>query len=47
MSFRRWRFAPLDKTAAAELAEQCELDGFLALLLSARGIHDPEEAFAL
>lgn len=47
MSFRRWRFAPLDKTAAAELAELCELDGFLALLLSARGIHDPEEAFAL
>ncbi len=47
MSFRRWRFAPLDKTAAAALAETCELDGFLALLLSARGIHDPEEAFAL
>lgn len=47
MSFRRWCFAPLDKGAAAELASECELDGFLALLLSARGITDPEEAMQL
>lgn len=47
MSFRRWTFAPLDKNAAAQLASACEIDGFLALLLSARGIHDPEEALAL
>ncbi len=47
MSFRRWRFAPMDKTAAAQLAEECDVDGFLALLLSARGIHDPQEACAL
>ncbi len=47
MSFRRWCFAPLNKAAAAELASECELDGFLALLLSARGITDPEQALSL
>lgn len=47
MSFRRWTFAPLDKQAAAELAGACEIDGFLALLLNARGITDAEEAAAL
>ncbi len=44
MSFRRWTFAPLDKEAAAQLASECEIDGFLALLLAARGVTDPEEA---
>ncbi len=47
MSFRRWCFAPLDRTAAAELASTCDLDGFLALLLSARGITDPADAMQL
>jgi len=47
VSFRRWTFAPLDKQAAAELASAVEIDGFLALLLSARGITAPEEAQAL
>ena len=47
MSFRRWTFAALDKTAAAQVASACEIDGFLALLLSARGCNDPEEAIAL
>lgn len=47
MSFRRWTFAPLDKAAAAQVASACEIDGFLALLLSARGCNDPEEALAL
>ncbi|MBQ3093918.1 MAG: single-stranded-DNA-specific exonuclease RecJ [Clostridia bacterium] len=47
MSFRRWTFAPLDKSAAAQVASACEIDGFLALLLSARGCNDPEEAAAL
>lgn len=47
MSFRRWTFAELDKAVAAELASECEIDGFLALLLSARGISDVESARAL
>ena len=47
MSFRRWSFAPLDKQAAAELAQACEIDSFAALLLAARGITDPEAAAAL
>ncbi|MBR5134976.1 MAG: single-stranded-DNA-specific exonuclease RecJ, partial [Clostridia bacterium] len=47
MSFRRWTFAPIDKEAAATLASECDIDAFLALLLTARGITDPEEAAAL
>lgn len=47
MSFRRWTFAPLDKAAAANLASACDIDCFLALLLSARGINDPAEAASL
>ncbi len=47
MSFRRWTFAPLDKAIAAELAQECEIDSFAALLLAARGITDPEQAQAL
>lgn len=46
MSFKRWTFASIDKEAAARLAESCEIDGFLALLLSARGITEPEQAEA-
>ena len=47
MSFRRWTFAPLDKAIAAELAQECGIDSFAALLLAARGIADPEQANAL
>ncbi len=47
MSFRRWTFAPLDKSAAAQIASACEIDSFAALLLAARGITDPDEAAAL
>ncbi len=47
MSFRRWTFAPLDKTIAAELTQECGIDSFAALLLAARGIADPEQANAL
>lgn len=41
---RRWVFAPLDKTAAAALAEESGLSPFLSLLLAARGITTAEEA---
>lgn len=47
MSFRRWSFAPLDKDAAAQLMAACEIEPFLALLLAARGVTDPQEALAL
>ncbi len=47
MSFRRWTFAPLDKTVAADLAASCEIDSFVALLLAARGMDDPEAARSL
>ena len=41
---KRWVFAPLDKTAAAELAEESKIPSFLALLLAARGITTADEA---
>ena len=43
-SGKRWTFAPLDKGAAAALAEESGLPPFLALLLSARGITTAEDA---
>ncbi|MBQ9414812.1 MAG: single-stranded-DNA-specific exonuclease RecJ, partial [Clostridia bacterium] len=47
MSFKKWTFAPVDKSAAADLMSACEIDGFLAALLHARGVTTPEEANAL
>ena len=44
MGFKRWVRAPLDKEAAAALAEACGLHPFLALMLSIRGIEDPDAA---
>lgn len=44
MSFKRWVMAPLDKDGAAQLAEECGLHPFLALMLSIRGVSDPAEA---
>lgn len=42
MSVKRWVLPELDKEAAAALAEQCNLPPFLAILLTARGLTDPE-----
>lgn len=47
MSFKRWTFAELDREAAVELAADPSIDAFLALLLTARGVTDPDEAAAL
>ncbi len=47
MSFRRWTFAELDREAAAQLTQDPSIDAFLALLLTARGVTDPETATAL
>ena len=46
MSFKHWMVPPLDKEEAATLAEECGLHPFLALMLTIRGIHTPEEAGA-
>ncbi len=43
MRRRLWKIAPCDKDLAAQLAENCELDPFLALLLTSRGITDEIE----
>ncbi len=42
MGMKEWVLPPLDKDAAAELAEQCNIHPFLAVLLLTRGITDPE-----
>ena len=44
MSIKRWVIPSLDKEAAAQLAEDCEINPFLALLLVTRGITDAESA---
>ena len=46
MSAKRWSLPTLDKETAAQLAEDCEINPFLALLLVTRGITNPEEAAA-
>ncbi len=46
MAIRRWILPKLDTDAAALLAEACEINPFLAILLTTRGITDPEEAYA-
>ena len=44
MSVKRWVLPELDKEGAAQLAEDCGLHPFLALMLTLRGISTPEEA---
>lgn len=46
MSRKQWCLSACDKDAAAQLAENGELDPFLALLLTARGITDAMDAAA-
>lgn len=45
MQIRRWNEAKPDTTLAAELAEACEIHPFLALMLTAQGLHTPEQIF--
>lgn len=49
MAFKRWVMAPLNKEGAAQLAEECGLHPFLALLLTLRGVEtmDDAESFLL
>lgn len=46
MAIRKWILPKLDTDVAAALAEACEINPFLAILLTTRGITDPEEAYA-
>ena len=44
MSIKRWVVPDVDKQAAAQLAEDCEIHPFLALMLVARGVTDADSA---
>ncbi len=46
MAIREWVVPALDTDAAALLAEECELNPFLALLLTTRGVKTPDEAMS-
>lgn len=46
MAIRKWIVPALDTNAAALLAEECEINPFLALLLTTRDVKTPEEATA-
>lgn len=41
MALKKWKILEGDKSLAAELAEECDIDSFLALLLVKRGITEP------
>ena len=45
MSRKLWKLAQSDKEAAATLAESCEIDPFLSLLLYSRGFSDDEQIY--
>jgi hypothetical protein len=40
---KRWQIAPCDKNLARELAQECEIDALVALILVSRGVSDPFE----
>lgn len=42
MSMKRWEFTQLNKEKAAQLAEECSIDPFLAVLLTERGLETKE-----
>ncbi|MBQ9964493.1 MAG: single-stranded-DNA-specific exonuclease RecJ [Clostridia bacterium] len=44
MSYKRWTFLQVNKDVAVELSEACGLDPMLCLLMTGRGITDPDEA---
>lgn len=44
MSKKLWQFSQVNKEAAKQLAEMCDIDPFLALLLLARGVDSPQKA---
>ncbi len=44
MSYKRWTFLQLNKEKAGQLSQECGLDPVLCLLLTGRGITEPEEA---
>ncbi len=46
MFLKRWNYVQPDTVLASELAETCEINPVLALLLTTRGITTPEEVFS-
>ncbi len=46
MLIRRWNISQPDTALAAELSEACEINPFLSLLLTTRGLTAPEEFYA-
>ncbi len=41
MAFKKWQIANIDKELAKELAEECDIDPFVALISASRGYSDP------
>lgn len=41
MGFKRWKISEIDKKIAGELAEECNIEPFLALIAYSRGYTDP------
>ena len=43
MQFKRWTVNPTNKALAEELAEECNVDPFVALIAAGRGYTDPAD----
>ena len=43
MQFKNWIVNSVDKSLAAELAEECDIDAFVALIAAGRGYTDPAD----
>lgn len=43
MGFKKWQIAPIDKEISSRLAEECNIEPFLALMAYSRGYTDPFE----
>lgn len=41
MNYKKWSIPTLNKPLAMQIAEECEIDSFTALLLTSRGMTDP------
>ncbi len=43
MAYKKWVVNSIDKSAASRLAEECDIDPFVALIASSRGYSDPAD----
>ena len=43
MAYKKWEISGIDKKTANYIAEECDIDPFVALILAGRGYTDPAD----